>query len=133
MGQINLSNSQYTEAIFYFEQAFKDSANAYLECASLLQAYALNDEHPPSLAEVKQLVPDLGTVRMGQDIVAGVYYPYELYWLGMFHEAAGNHQRAAATYQQLVDLWEWADPGNSLLTDARERLQKLTTLTELTP
>lgn len=47
------------------------------------------------------------------------------YYLGRAYEEAGQHQKAAAQYQEFLRWWREADPEVGLVDDARQRLKSL--------
>jgi serine/threonine protein kinase/tetratricopeptide (TPR) repeat protein len=134
MGQIELENSNFSQAIGLFELALSLTSFQIDEYKTAMTGGDMNELFIGSLALALFRSGDL---KKAQDqyerlisltpgrVFYGDQYTKSFYMLGKIHEQQGNTAEAIEHYGKFLDLWKDADPGFAEVEDARERLAGL--------
>jgi serine/threonine protein kinase/Tfp pilus assembly protein PilF len=134
MGQIELENSNFLQAIGLFELALSLTSLQTDEYRAAMIGESMNELFIGSLASALFRSGDL---KKAQDqyerlisltpggVFYGDQYTKSFYMLGRICEQQGDTAKAIEHYEKFLDLWKDADPGIAEAEDARKRLAVL--------
>jgi serine/threonine-protein kinase len=120
-GEVLVAQNKASEALPHLQMSRDADPDRYtLESLAHGTAAAGNLERAAALYE--ELTRGLEFGWEGQD-----YWRTADYWLGRIEERRQDPQLAARAYQRFLDAWGEAEPGLTLVVDARDRLARLHT------
>jgi DNA-binding SARP family transcriptional activator/tetratricopeptide (TPR) repeat protein len=120
-GELLVAQNKAAEGVSHLQISRDADPDRYtLESLAHGMAAAGNLERAAALYE--ELARDLEFGWEAQD-----YWRTANYWLGRIEEQRQDPQLAARAYQRFLDAWGEAEPGLTLVVDARDRLVRLQT------
>jgi tetratricopeptide (TPR) repeat protein len=124
-GLVEMGRGDYAAAIPFLEKvtAISSPVSEFIGFYQLGECYVLADRYDRAATTLEPLATLYSSGRLFYTIESVKLY----YWLGRAYEGSGDTDRAVEQYRRFASIWANADPGDAALTDARQRLERLTT------
>jgi tetratricopeptide (TPR) repeat protein len=87
----------------------------------LSKAYYLAEQYDKAISGFEGIQHEYGAQRSYFPIMSTKLH----YYLGLAYEKSGQHQKAAEQYDTFLNIWRNADVGDEIISDARQRLARL--------
>ena len=127
MGNIALKNSEYSQAVDYFEMA----ANALSHQRTTAENHVLFFDALAQAAEAKgdirkaQAQYEKITLLTSGRMAWGDLYALSFYRLGKIYQERGMKEEALGHFEKYLELWEQADTGTAERQDAQNQINNL--------
>ncbi|PKK85060.1 MAG: hypothetical protein CVT49_00535 [candidate division Zixibacteria bacterium HGW-Zixibacteria-1] len=127
-GAIAFERSNYEKAITEFEQSQKvRDTFSYLTGYMLALSFIKTGQYEAAIPIFEKLSYEVSIWRM----FYGIQDSKAFYYLGIAYEETGNYEKAAAYYNKFLEIWKDADSTWTELDDARLRLDRLISRSQL--
>jgi serine/threonine protein kinase/tetratricopeptide (TPR) repeat protein len=118
-GEIEMSKTNYTEAINLFEMAYKMRNDNY-PLESVAYGYFKKGDLDQAIAKYELLISKKDSGWEAQE-----YWILAHYQLAKIYEIKGDREKSTQSYQRFLDVWKEADKDLAALVDAKKRLAEL--------
>ncbi|MEW5922446.1 MAG: tetratricopeptide repeat protein [Candidatus Zixiibacteriota bacterium] len=127
-GTIAYERGDYARAIKEFEESLSVRDEfSYMTTYMLAMSYFKTDNYAKAIHNFERLFKDVSLWRL----FYGIQDSRVHYYLGIAYEESGKLDMAAKWYEKFLDIWENADSSWTELDDARMRLARLKSRSEL--
>jgi TolA-binding protein len=110
----------FDDAAAHFEKSVQPYPRTSVGCALAL-SYLEGERFAEAVDTFNRFLERYDYSRAVQPILAATMH----YWTGVAYESADSNDRAVEQYQEFLTIWQDADPGLQIVTDAKRRLERL--------